>query len=190
MNIKWTILAFIAGAALSWGVYVPLVHKATSLLGSNLRAFLMVGVAYFLVAVVVPGLFIFVMNNDPTVKDPAVVNWRIPSLTWGLLAGISGAAGALCVIFATRDAVATLGPSVGTLIVAPLVFAGAPIVNTIASITFLSDGKKFESPGLLFYTGLFLAAAGMVLVMVNKPKPLPAAKNTATPAATAGDPGH
>ena len=185
MNIKWTILAFIAGAALSWGVYVPLVHEATSKLGSNLRAFLMVGVAYFLVAVIVPAIFIFFLKNDPTVKNVNDLNWKIPSLTWGLLAGISGAVGALCVIFATRDAVATLGPAVGPLIVAPLVFAGAPIVNTIASITIFSHGKKFEMPSASFYIGLLIAAAGMALVMVNKPKAIDSAKSNVQPALTA-----
>jgi hypothetical protein len=184
--MKWTVLAFVTGAALSWGVYVPLVHEATSKLGSNLRAFLMVGVAYFLVAVLVPAFFIFFLKNDPTSKNPATLNWAVPSLTWGLLAGISGAAGALCVIFATRDAVASLGPTVGPLIVAPLVFAGAPIVNTIASITIFAHGKKFEAPSPSFYLGLGVAAAGMALVMVNKPKTVggPAAGGAPVPAAT------
>jgi hypothetical protein len=43
---KWLlVLLFVAGAAVSWGVYVPLVHRAATLLQSNLRAFLFVGVA-------------------------------------------------------------------------------------------------------------------------------------------------
>lgn len=186
MNIKWTVLAFVAGAALSWGVYVPLVHEATAKLGSNLRAFLMVGVAYFLVAVLVPSLFIFFLKNDPTARNPAGLNWALPSLTWGLMAGISGAVGALCVIFATKDAVSTLGPAVGPLIVAPLVFAGAPIVNTIASITIFAHGKKFEAPGASFYLGLCVAAAGMVLVMVNKPRSIDVPKDITPAADTAG----
>jgi branched-subunit amino acid transport protein len=181
MNIKWTVLAFIAGAALSWGVYVPFVHEATSKLGSNLRAFLMVGVAYFLVAVLVPGIFIFLLKNDPTVRNPALLNWNVGSLGWGLAAGISGAIGALCVIFATRDAVSTLGPVVGPLIVAPLVFAGAPIINTIASITIFAHGRKFEPPSISFYIGLAVAAAGMVLVMVNKPKTVDVSKAPVAP---------
>ena len=51
-----SVLMFIVLAALSWGVYVPIVHVAATKLGSNLRAFLFVGVAYFLVAVVVARL--------------------------------------------------------------------------------------------------------------------------------------
>lgn len=177
--MKWTVYAFIAGAALSWGVYVPLVHDATTKLGSNLRAFLMVGVAYFLVAVLIPSIFIFLMKNDPTVKNPAALNWAPMSLTWGLMAGIAGAAGALCVIFAVKEAGAA-----GPLIVAPLVFAGAPIINTIASMTFLAHGKKFEAPSGVYYLGLVLAASGMAMVMLNKPKPVGGGK---PPAAAASD---
>jgi hypothetical protein len=182
-GIKLTVFLFIAGAALSWGVYVPLVHKATASLGSNLRAFLMVGVAYFLVAVLVPALFIFVLKNDPTAKDVTKLNWASGSVTMGLLAGVAGAVGALFVIFATRDAVASVGPVTGPLIVAPLVFAGAPIVNTIASITIFAHGKKFAMPEGGFYLGLFLAAAGMALVMINKPKEMGAVQSPAEPPA-------
>ena len=50
--MKWlVVLSFVAGAALSWGVYVPVVHRAAFELKSNLRAFMFVGAAYFVVAV-------------------------------------------------------------------------------------------------------------------------------------------
>jgi hypothetical protein len=164
--MKLTVLAFVAGAALSWGVYVPLVHDATAKLGSNLRAFLMVGVAYFLTAVLIPCFFIFVMKSDPTVKAGTTPNWLTPHMMWGLSAGIAGAAGALCVIFAVKEA----GPG-AAMYVAPLVFAGAPIINTIASMTIFSHGKKAGMPNPMFFLGLLLAAAGAALVMLNKPKP-------------------
>jgi hypothetical protein len=81
------------------------------------------------------------------------------------------------VIFAVKEAGAA-----GPLIVAPLVFAGAPIINTLASLTIFSHGKKFEAPGGLFYLGLLLAASGMAMVMLNKPK---VAAGDAKPAAAA-----
>ncbi|MBL8814679.1 MAG: hypothetical protein JNL58_01525 [Planctomyces sp.] len=176
--MKWTVIAFVLGAALSWGVYVPVVHEATTKLGSNLRAFLMVGVAYFLVAVIVPSIFIFLLKTDPTAKNVAKLNWDTPHMLWGIAAGTAGALGALCVIFAVRDAGA-----IGPLIVAPLVFAGAPIINTIASFTIFAHGKKFAAPGGLFYLGLVLAAGGMVMVWFNKPKPEPEQKPAAAAAA-------
>ena len=181
MNIKWTVLAFVAGAALSWGVYVPLVHDATTRFGSTLRAFLMVGIAYFLVAVLIPSFFIF-YKGDPTAKDSAKLNWATPSITFGILAGIAGAAGALCVIFAVKEA-----GSAAPFIVAPLVFAGAPIINTIVSVTIFAHGKKFESLSASFYIGLVVAIAGMLLVMFNKPNEIKAsAQPVAAFAATAG----
>ena len=180
MNIKWTVFAFVAGAALSWGVYVPLVHDAANRFGSNLRAFLMVGIAYFLVAVLVPCFFIF-FKGDPTQKGAP--NWGSPSITYGLLAGVAGAAGALCVIFAAKEA-----GSMAPLIVAPMVFAGAPIINTIASVTIFAHGKKFESFSGSFYIGLFVAIAGMLLVMFNKPNEIKVSPVTPSAAnAAAGD---
>ena len=49
-----TWLAFVAGAVLSWGVYGAMLHQGQVRLGSPMRALLCVGVAYFLVGVVVP----------------------------------------------------------------------------------------------------------------------------------------
>lgn len=178
MNLKPSVLMFIAAAALSWGVYVPIVHRAASEMGSSLRAFLMVGVAYFLTAVLVPCLFIFVMKNDPTAGDPSKLNFAPGNMMWGIGAGVAGAVGALCVIFAAK----TAGPG-AALFVAPLVFAGAPIINTIASMTIFSHGKT-ESPSAPFYAGLLLAAAGAAMVMLFKPKPIVAA-TPEPPAATA-----
>ncbi len=163
MPVKLNVLMYVALAALAWGVYVPVVHGATTKLGSSLRAFLMVGVAYFLIAVLVPCLFIFVLNNDPTEKNSANLNFRGVNMMWGLSAGIAGAVGALCVIFAAK----TAGPG-AALYVAPLVFAGAPIINTIVSMTIFSH-DKVESPSAPFYLGLVLAAAGAAMVMIYKP---------------------
>ena len=45
---------FVAGAVLSWGVYGVLLHKGGVQLGNPLKALLCVGVAYFLIGVLVP----------------------------------------------------------------------------------------------------------------------------------------
>jgi hypothetical protein len=162
MSSKWLIvLSFVAGAALSWGVYVPTVHEAAIRLGSNLRAFLFVGVAYFLVAVMIPALLIFGLDADPTEKGEP--NFRLGPITWGVAAGIAGATGALCVIFAAN----TAGPG-AALYVAPLVFAGAPIVNTIATMTIFHPVKTM--PDWRFFVGLALAAGGMAMVVLFKPQ--------------------
>ena len=168
------VLGYVAGAVLSWGLYVPVVHEAAMKLQSSLRAFLFVGVAYFLVAVLVPAFVIFGLGNDPTAGVSP--NFDATPIGWGIAAGIAGAAGALCVIFAVTNA----GKG-GALYVAPLVFAGAPIVNTIATITYFHKaGKPPEAP---FYIGLLLAAGGAAMVMIFKPAPAPP---TPEPAATPG----
>lgn len=159
---KWGIvLLFVAGAALSWGVYVPTVHEASTQLKSNLRAFLFVGVAYFLTAVLIPAFLIFVVKFDPTTKGTP--NFDLGPMSWGLMAGVAGAAGALCVIFAAN----TAGPG-GALYVAPLVFAGAPIVNTFATMTYFHPVKTM--PDWRFFAGLAMAAAGMAMVVIFKPQ--------------------
>lgn len=169
-------LMFVVGAAMFWGVYVPTVHVATLKLGSNLRAFLMVGVAYFLVAVLIPAWFIFIAKHDPTQKPNH--NFNVVPIVWGLAAGTAGAAGALCVIFAAANAGLE-----GRLYVAPLVFAGAPIVNTIATITIFHPTKQL--PDWRFFLGLVLAAAGAAMVMIFKPEDKPHAPAGSPPAATA-----
>jgi hypothetical protein len=159
---KWlVVLLFIAGTALSWGIYVPSIHVAATLLKSNLRAFLLVGVAYFLTAVLIPVALIFLANWDPTVRGTP--NFDGPGIRWGLWAGTMGAIGALCVIFAVTAA----GKEWGPLVVPPLVFAFAPIVNTIAALLYFSPAKTM--PDWRFFFGLLMAIGGAALVMIYKP---------------------
>lgn len=146
-------LLFAIGAALSWGCYVPLMHHGQSLLkGGALRAFLCVGAAYFLTAVLVPlGLL----------KGAQLEPWEFTrgGITFATMAGIAGAAGALCVILALKSG--------GTpLYVAPLVFAGAPIVNVIVSMLW---HRPKSAPEIWFYLGLLMAAVGTGLVLRFKP---------------------
>ena len=49
-----TWLAFVAGAVASWGVYGAMLHGGQVKLGSPMRALLCVGIAYFLIGVLVP----------------------------------------------------------------------------------------------------------------------------------------
>ena len=47
-------IVFVAGAVISWGLYGPSLHRGQTTLGNPLRALLCVGLAYFLIAVLVP----------------------------------------------------------------------------------------------------------------------------------------
>ena len=161
----WIVILFVAGAAMSWGLYVPTVHVAAQQAKSNLRAFLLVGIAYFLVAVLIPLFLIYLAKYDPTVKG--VPNFSGTTVSWGLLAGTFGAVGALCVIFAV-----TAAGKGGAIYVAPLVFAGAPIINTIATLLYFHPAGRL--PDWRFFLGLGLAAVGAAMVMIYKPTDAPA----------------
>lgn len=150
--------AFILGAVLSWGCYVPTLHKGQMALktpdsAGSLRAFLCVGLAYFLTAVLVPLFLLLVLK-----QEPMTFNGRGVGLA--TFAGVLGAAGALCIILSV-----TTGGN--PIYVAPLVFAGAPIINTF--ITMRWDPPK-TAPNAVFYAGIALAAVGAFLVLYNKPK--------------------
>jgi uncharacterized membrane protein len=145
-------MVFVVGAVLSWGAYVPMLHEGQSLLNrGSIRAFLCVGIAYFLTAVLIPvGLLAARM-------EPVEFNAR--GTTFAIVAGVLGAAGALCIILALKYG--------GTpTYVPPLVFAGAPIISTFVSMTW---HRPKSPPEIWFYVGLVLAAVGVGLVLRYRP---------------------
>lgn len=147
-------LFFVACTVLCWGAYVPTIHQGQQALGGKntaLRAFLFVGLAYFLVA---GGVLAYMRWSK---AEP--FSFTSNGMTISTIAGILGALGALGVVFAIKS-----GGS--PLYVAPLVFAGAPIVNTIVTMIWHPPGK---APGAMFYVGLLLAALGAGLVLRFKP---------------------
>jgi drug/metabolite transporter (DMT)-like permease len=164
MKSEW--LLYVALAGLSWGVYVPLIaYGGKELSGNRYGAFLCVGVAYFLIAVLLPlGLFLSGRELWPPAKATG--------LTFSVLAGVAGAAGALCVIFAARSA-AVSGTANAHLYIAPLIFGLAPVINTLVSI-FWHPGKgqpfqfHAEAPGWKLWVGIVLVGAGAALVLFSK----------------------
>lgn len=171
MKMWW--IVFVVGAALSWGCYVPMLHEGQKELGGGkpprgpLRAFLCVGIAYFITAVLIPGGLLWGANMEET-----TFNGR--GATFATIAGALGAAGALCIIFAMKNG--------GTpMYVPPLVFAGAPIINALVSMTWHPPAK---SPGALFFIGLVMAAVGAGLVLYSKAQ-ADAAKPAAVPSPVA-----
>ncbi len=146
----WIIFAL--GAALSWGLYGPSLHRGQVLLGSPLRALLCVGVAYFLIGVIVPLIGLWYQGDlgGFTAKG---------SLAAGL-GGALGAIGAVCIIFAFKAG------GLPTYVM-PLVFAGAPIVNVLFSM-WLHPPKSAPNP--LLYLGFVLASIGAGLVLYFKPQ--------------------
>ncbi len=148
MNWIW----FAVGAVLSWGLYGPALHKGQVALGNPLRALLCVGVAYFLIGVLVPvaGL---ASQGELTGFNPG-------GTATATAAGALGALGAVCIIYAFKA---------GGLpaYVMPLVFGGAPLVNVLVSMW---QHPPKAAPNPLLYVGFLLASAGAWMVLRYKPQ--------------------
>ncbi|VTU00823.1 Hypothetical conserved protein OS=uncultured planctomycete GN=HGMM_F09D09C13 PE=4 SV=1 [Gemmataceae bacterium] len=104
-NIPWWGYVILAG--LAWGTYVPIIfYGGTELttrpgtIGGRLASILCVGVAYFVLGVVVPLILM-------SLRDDAKPDWKTNGLVFSALAGVAGAVGAICVIFASKAAVDT-----------------------------------------------------------------------------------
>src|ERR1700748_1751134 len=107
-------IVFVALAGLCWGAYVPFVAQGGKELRSSYASFLCVGIAYFLIAILFPLGVFWARGKFPefTAKGSFLAT----------MAGVAGALGALCVIFATFE---FQGPR---MFVAPLIFAVAPVI--------------------------------------------------------------
>jgi hypothetical protein len=195
MNIPWW--GYVIGAGLAWGTYVPLVFFGGSQLsqlnaagapvgmGGRLASILCVGVAYFFLAVVIPVVLM-------AVRDDATPQWKTTGLVFSALAGVAGAVGAICVIFASKAAMAAgaeakkLNPEFDVAsyrqLIAPLIFSLAPIVNTLVSLFWhptAEDPLHFvppEMPGWKLPAGILMVAVGTFLVLYSKEEAEAAAK--------------
>ncbi len=202
MNIPWW--GYVIFAGISWGTYVPIIFYGgqelttkPGTIGGRLASILCVGAAYFVMAVIIPVLLM-------STRDEAKPEWRTNGLIFSGLAGVMGAIGAICVIFASKAAVdqAVFEGAVSVqekaayrIYIAPLIFSMAPFVNTILSLFWHpKPGKPFEfgfemqtKELLILLAGIVLMAAGTFLVLYSKeaseakkgggPKPVPVEKD-------------
>ncbi len=208
-SIPWWGYVILAG--LSWGTYVPIIFFGGSELGgkpgARLAAIMCVGAAYVVLAIVIPGI-IFLTNQQQRQDVSLTSN----GLIFASLAGVAGAVGAICVVFASKEAMGAGGEEFKTekealvakhadapdaekeaiqaqitsleadkdahlnkyrILIAPLIFSIAPIVNTLlASFWDPKPGKwanfEWNSPPLLFWVGILLVAVGTGLVLYSK----------------------
>ena len=147
--MAWVI--FVAGAVLSWGAYGALLHMGQTQLGSPLKALLCVGVAYFLMGIIVPVAGLSAQGN--------LSNFDTGGLVTATIAGALGAAGAACIIYSFRFG----GLPVYVM---PLVFGGAPIVNVLVSMA-IHPPKQTLNP--LLFVGFLFASIGAALVLYYRP---------------------
>jgi drug/metabolite transporter (DMT)-like permease len=196
MQDKYLWLVYVGLAGLAWGTYVPIIFFGGNELGAKpnarLMAILCVGGAYFVIGVLFP-LAMFLSNQYewPEMKPTGLV--------FSSLAGVAGAVGAICVIFATqaamgaaRDEGAT-GPALAKyrVFIAPMIFGLAPVINTLVSSIWHPHKGVFhfdlELPGWKLWVGILLVGAGAALVLYSKEEAetqkAPAAKTAAVPVA-------
>ena len=162
-NLAW--LAFSLLTVGCWGLYGAFLH--TGQIGMNdpvhgrYKAFLLVGVAYFITAVLAPLAMLLLKG----------ASWNFPmrGVGWSLVAGIVGAAGAFGVLLA-------FGAKGTPAVVMSIVFAGAPVVNAVYSLILHPPAGGWGKLPWPFMLGIVLAAAGGCLVSLYKPAPAPPAK--------------
>jgi len=161
----------IAMVVCCWGSYGAVLHIGQAAMHhSRLRPLICVGLAYFAVAVIVTNFWLAAAG------EPSEYNFT--GTMWSLAAGSAGALGALGIIMSFNFG----GKPVYVM---PLVFGGAPVVNTL--FTTISGGLWSEvSP--MFIAGLILVISGSAMVLVFAPKGAPPPKPAIIPEpAPAGD---
>lgn len=162
-------LIFAIGTVLTWGLYGIFLHMGQ--IGMNdpvngrYKAFLFVGVAYFLTAVLAPLAILVARGSD----------WDFPGkgMWLSLIAGILGAVGAFFVLM-SLGALFAQGNKSAPAIVMSIIFAGAPIVNAIVSMVMHPPAGGLAGIRWPFVLGICMAAFGGYLVVKFKPEPAPA----------------
>ena len=156
--MNWLVFALMT--VVSWGVYGIFLHTGQmgmkDPVNGRYKAFLFVGIAYFLTAVLAPLATLLLRGAD----------WNYPKsgMGWSLMAGIVGAIGAFCVLLA-------FGAKGTPSVVMAIVFAGAPIVNAVVSLLQHPPAGGWSAIKPQFYLGIVLAALGGCLVTYYKPAP-------------------
>jgi len=186
--VKHEWLLFVAGAVLTWGAYVVTIDHGRSefvaVRGGKpsvappvaaMRAFMLIGLAYFVLGVVVPAVYLAMYKVNPA-QYPIDPVWLGKGVALSFVAGLLGAGGALCIVFAV-GAARRMGVSPGA--VASLVFCFAPIVNVLISMVW---DPPASAPSPLFFVGIVLAAVGAGLVLYYKPAEAPHGAPAGAPA--------
>ena len=158
--MQWLYYAFLT--VFTWGLYGVFLHSGQMAMKDpqfgRYKAFLLVGIAYFITAVLAPLILLKVQG----------ASWSFPSNgSWiSLFAGTLGAIGAFGILLA-------FGAKGTPAVVMAIVFAGAPIVNAIAGMLMHPPKGGIAAVPWQFYLGIAMAAIGGCLVSYYKPAAAP-----------------
>lgn len=162
---KWWLI-FVILTVSSWGLYGVFLHKGQEAMKDptvdasedaaprRYKAFLFVGLAYLLVAVIGSAIMLYSTGAEWTFSGKGV--------NWSFLAGVVGAVGAFGVLLA-------FGAGGRPAVVMSIVFAGAPIVNAIVATLSHPPKGGWSDVRWEFVLGIVLAAVGGCLVTFFKP---------------------
>jgi drug/metabolite transporter (DMT)-like permease len=141
-----------------WGLYGAFLHSGqvgmNDPINGRYKAFLWVGLAYFLTAVLAPLAVLLVKG--------ASWSFTTRGIGWSLSAGIVGALGAFGVLLA-------FGAKGTPAVVMSIVFAGAPVLNALYSMATHPPAGGWSKLPWPFVLGIVLAAVGGCLVSLYKP---------------------
>jgi hypothetical protein len=98
-------------------------------------------------------------------------------ITWSLIAGLAGALGAFTLVL-SLGAAGPIYKAAAAGAVMPIVFAGAPIVNSVVAMLKAPPTGGFKAIPLPFFLGIILAATGGYLVAKFAPSNTGPAKPT------------
>jgi hypothetical protein len=183
MNFSWIHYALMT--VICWGVYGVILHMARGYMpevnikpptvegmNAGLKAFLLVCVAYAITG----GIAVAVLK-----ARGSAITLSSEGITWGLVAGLAGALGALALVLAL-GAAGPIYKAAAAGAVMPIVFGLAPIVNTVTAMV---KGKiSIASVPMPFFVGCLLAGIGAFMVSKYAPSNT-GGGHEATPAASA-----
>jgi drug/metabolite transporter (DMT)-like permease len=164
--MQW--LFYVLLTVCTWGLYGVFLHSGQMAMNDPVlgryKAFLFVGIAYFIFAVLAPLALLKLNGSDFSFPSRGI--WI------SLFAGALGAIGAFGILLA-------FGAKGTPQVVMSIVFAGAPIVNAVIAMWMHPPRNGLADVPWQFYLGICMAAVGGCLVSLYKPAPAPKAASSA-----------